>query len=169
MQLVKDFTLDCVRLEVEYYLGMYPEKEQSFQGLIDHLTTAFQSGETENSLIRDFYNCTQKPKESEGAFADELQILVRKIIARKPKFYLQANEALTHQYAQNLKDQSYGTIARNYLLTSPKEQSFTPFWSQLSLAFRKSDKKDTKAHVRTAAISGESSPDAGIDPMCHNS
>ena len=86
MQLKKYFTSDHARVEVEYYLGMYPEEEQSFQGLIDHLTAAFQSGETENSLIRDFYNCIQKPKESGDAFANELQILVRKIIARKPEF-----------------------------------------------------------------------------------
>ena len=116
---------DHARLEVEYYLGMYPEEEQSFQGLIDHLTAAFQSSETENSLIRDFYNHIPKPKESEDAFADELQILVRKIIARKPELHLQANEALKHQYAHNLKDQYYGIIARNCLINSPKEQSFT--------------------------------------------
>ena len=86
MQLVKDFTSDHARLEMEYYLSMNPEEEQFFQGLIDHLTAAFQSGETENSLIGDFYNHIQKPKESEDAFADELQILVRKIIAMKPEF-----------------------------------------------------------------------------------
>ena len=166
---MKDFNSDCARLEVEYYLGMYPEKEQYFQGLIDHLTTAFHSGETVNSLIGDFYNSTHKPKESEDAFADELQILVRKIIATKPEFYLQANEAVKHQYAHKLKDQYYGAIARNYLLTSPKKQSFTPFWRHFALTFRKRGKNDTKAHVRTAAISGESSSGAGREPMCHNS
>ena len=55
MQLVRDFTCDHARLEMEYYFGMYPEDEQSFQGLIDQLTTAFQFGETEKSLIGDFY------------------------------------------------------------------------------------------------------------------
>ena len=104
MQLIKDFTSEYVRLEVEYYFGMYPEEKQSFQGLIDHLTTAFQSGETENSLIGDFYNHIQKTNESKDAFADELQILVRKIIARKPEFCLKANEVLKHQYIHNLKD-----------------------------------------------------------------
>ena len=32
------------------------------------------------------YNQIQKPKESEDAFTDELQFLVRKIIARKTEF-----------------------------------------------------------------------------------
>ena len=104
MQLMEDFISDHARLEVVYYFGMYPEEEQSFQGLNDHVTATFQSGETENSLIGDFYNHVQKPKESEDAFANELQILVRKIIARKPEFQLQANETLKHQCAHNLKD-----------------------------------------------------------------
>ena len=137
--------------------------------MIDHLTTAFQSDETENSLIGDFYNCIQKPKESEDAFADELQILVRKIIARKPDFCLQAYEALKHQYAHNLKDQYYGAIARNYLLTSPKEQSFTQFGGQLALTSGKRGKEDTKAHVTAAAISSESSPGANRESMSSNS
>ena len=102
---------------------MYPEEEQSFNGLTDQQTAA--SGEIENSFIGDFYIYIQKPKESENAFADELQILVRKILAKKQEFPLQANEALEHQYAHNLKDQYFGAIPQNYLLTSPKTQSFT--------------------------------------------
>ena len=66
--MVKDFTSDHTRLEVEYYLGMYTEEQLSFQGLTDHLTAAFQYGETENSLIRYFYYHVQRPKEYENAF-----------------------------------------------------------------------------------------------------
>ena len=83
MQLVKDFTSDFNKLEIEYFLGMHSEVEQSLQGLIDQLSAAFQSGETENSLIGDLYDCIQKTNESKDAFSDEQQILVRKIIARK--------------------------------------------------------------------------------------
>ena len=43
IQLVKDYTSEQARSEVEYYLGLTPKEEQSFQGLIDHLTLAFQS------------------------------------------------------------------------------------------------------------------------------
>ena len=43
IQLVKDYTSEQARSEVEYYLGLTPEEEQSFQGLIDHLSLAFQS------------------------------------------------------------------------------------------------------------------------------
>ena len=39
IQLVKDYTSEHAQLEVEYYLGLTPKSEQSFQGLIDHLTS----------------------------------------------------------------------------------------------------------------------------------
>ena len=60
LQLVKDYTSKQARSEVEYYLGLTPKEEQSFQGLIDHLSLAFQSCETVSSLIADFYNWSQK-------------------------------------------------------------------------------------------------------------
>ena len=56
IQLVKDYTSEQARSEVEYYLGLTPEEEQSFQGLIDHLSLTFQSCKTVSSLIADFYN-----------------------------------------------------------------------------------------------------------------
>ena len=80
IQLVKDYTLEQARREVEYYLGLTPEDEQSFQGLIDHLSLAFQSCKMVSSLITDFYNWSQKTWETEDAFVDELQGLVRKIV-----------------------------------------------------------------------------------------
>ena len=81
IQLVKDYTSEQARSEVEYYLGLSPKEEQSFQGLIDHLSLAFQLCEMVSSLIADFYNQSQKIWETEDAFADELQVLVRKIVA----------------------------------------------------------------------------------------
>ena len=37
IQLVKDYTSEHARQEVEYYLDLTPQNKQSFQGLIDHL------------------------------------------------------------------------------------------------------------------------------------
>ena len=79
IQLVKDYTSEQARSEVEYYFGLTPESEQSFQGLIDHLSLAFQSCEMVSSLIADFYNWSQKSKETEDVFADKLQVLVQKL------------------------------------------------------------------------------------------
>ena len=55
IQLVKDYTSEQARSEVEYYLGLTPKEEQSFQGLIEHLSLAFQSCEMVSSLIADFF------------------------------------------------------------------------------------------------------------------
>ena len=57
-----------------------------------------------NSLIADFYNWSQMAQETEDMFADELQVLVRKIVAHKPEFISKANQALKHQFTQNLRD-----------------------------------------------------------------
>ena len=81
IQLVKDFTAERARDEVEFYMGMIADDQQTFDGLVNHLKNAFQSGETISELISDFYGQHQKKNESEDAFADDLQILVRKIIA----------------------------------------------------------------------------------------
>ena len=54
IQLVKDFTAECARDEVEFYMGMVADDQQTFEGLIQHLKNAFQSGETTSELIRIF-------------------------------------------------------------------------------------------------------------------
>ena len=127
IQLVKDYTSEQARSEVEYYLGLTPKEEQSFQGLIDHLSLAFQYCKMVSSLIADFYNWSQKTWETEDAFADELQVLVRKIVAWKPEFKNKANQDLKHQLAQNLQDPYFGVVARGQCLSSPDSESFTQF------------------------------------------
>ena len=74
-------------------MGMAAEAEegQSFKGLTEHLWDAFQSGKTLSELISNFYGQSQKAWEREDTFADDLQVLARKIIACKPIFCLEAN------------------------------------------------------------------------------
>ena len=127
IQLVKDYTSEQVRSKVEYYSGLIPKEEQSFQGLIDHLSLAFQSCKMAHSLIADFYNWSQKTHETEDAFADELQVLVQKIVAQKPEFKCEANQALKHQFTQNLRDPYFRVVAREQCLCSPDSKSFTQF------------------------------------------
>ena len=79
MQLVKDFTAEHACNEVEFYMGMLADDQQTFEGLIQHLKNAFQSSETTCELISDFYARAQKKNESKEAFADDLQILVCKL------------------------------------------------------------------------------------------
>ena len=166
IQLVKDYTSEQARSEVEYYLGLTPKEEQSFQGLIDHLSLVFQSCETVSSLIADFYNQFQKTRETEDAFADELQILVRKIVAQKPEFIHEANQALKHQFAQNLRDPYFGVVARGQCLSSPDSESFTQFRGRLALMFNSQGKQQqcARANVSSTAVeSGDS------EHLSHNS
>ena len=127
IQLVKDLTADRANDEVEFYMGMIADEQQSFDGLVNHLKNAFQSGETVSELISNFYGRSQKKNESEDTFADDLQILIWKIIAQKPSFRAEANEQLKSQYAHKLHDQYYAAIARSVLQTSDPSETFTQF------------------------------------------
>ena len=86
IQLFKDFTAERAHDEVEFYMGMITDDQQTFDGLVNHLKNAFQSGETVSELISDFYGQHQKKNELKDAFADDLQILVRKIICPETIF-----------------------------------------------------------------------------------
>ena len=46
IQLVKDFTAERACDEVEFYMGMIVDDQQTFDGLVNHLKYAFQLGET---------------------------------------------------------------------------------------------------------------------------
>ena len=127
IQLVKDFTTEHAQDEVEFYMGMVAKEDQSFEGLIDHLHDAFQSGKTLSELISDFFGQSQKARETEDNFADDLQVLARKIIVYKPSFHKEDNQQLKAQYVHKLQDQYYAAIAHGALQSSPEEESFTRF------------------------------------------
>ena len=135
IQLVKDFTAGRAHNEVEFYMGMIVDDQHTFDGLNNHLKNAFKSGETMSELISDFYSWHQRKNESEDIFADDLQILVRKIIACKPSFRAEVSEQLKHQYAHNLHDQYYAAIAHSVLQTSDHMESSTQFCGPLALTF----------------------------------
>ena len=164
IQLVKDFTAERACDEVEFYMGMITDDQQSFDGLVNHLKHAFQSGETMSELISDFYGQSQKKNELEDAFAYDLQILVRKIIAHKPSFRAEANEQLKNQYACKLHDQYYAAIARSVLQTSNPSETFTQFRGCLALTFHSHSKLGkvsswTAATETTASVISEVSWD----------
>ena len=60
VQLVKDYTTEHACGAVEFYLDT--NNQWSYAGLIEHLRTSFESGETFSSLLGDFYARCQKPK-----------------------------------------------------------------------------------------------------------
>ena len=55
IQLVKDFTAERAHDEVEIYMGIIADDQQTFDGLVNHLKRAFHSGETLSELISNFY------------------------------------------------------------------------------------------------------------------
>ena len=111
------------------------EEQQTFKGLVQHLKKAFQSGKTISELISNFYGWAQKKSESKDIFVDELQVLVWKIIARKPELRQDANEQLKSQYAHKLKDPYYAAIAHSMLQSLDDSESFTQFWGCLAIMF----------------------------------
>ena len=155
MQLIKDFTAEHAHDKVEFYMGMVAEEQQTFKGLVQHLKNAFQSGETISELISDFYGWAQKKNESKDTFADELQILVQKIIARKPEFQQDANEQLKSQFAHKLKDPYYAALACSMLQSLGESESFTQFQGHLTMMFGGQSRLG-KTSSHTAAIEASS-------------
>ena len=123
-------TLDNARREVEYQLDICGGIIL-YQDLLKHLSVAFQGGDEEANLIADFYSHGQKTKETEEAFADELQILARKVMTRKPSFRQDLDSTLKQRYASQLSDKHSASIAKTLLKQMPKI-SFMEFRNELS-------------------------------------
>ena len=79
VQLVKDYMTEHANGAIDFYLNINDKLSSS--KLIEHLRTSFESGETFNSLLSDFYMRFQKPKETENQFIDEMQVMARKVIS----------------------------------------------------------------------------------------
>ena len=130
IQLIKDQTLDNVHHVVEFQPDLFSGKIQ-YQDLLKHLSVAFQGGNNETNLLAEFYSHVQKTKESEDVFTDELQILARKVISKKPNFHINLDSMLKQRYATQLYDCNNTSIAKTLLIQMPKV-SFTKFWNELA-------------------------------------
>ena len=142
-------TLDNARLEVEYQLDICGGII-TYQDLLKHLSVAFQGGDEEANLIAEFYSCGQKTKETEEAFADELQILARKVMTRKPNFRHDLDSTLKQRYASQLSDKHSTSIAKTLLKQMPKI-SFTEFRNELSRVLGTRQRAAAKASVKAVS------------------
>ena len=129
IQLIKDHTLDSAHHEVEFQLDLCGGKIQ-YQDLLKHLSIAFQGGDDEANILAEFYSHAQHAKELEEAFADELQLLARKVISKKPDFPVNLNTTLKQWYTNQLYDHNSTSIAKMLLLQMPKVSS-TQFRNEL--------------------------------------
>ena len=77
-----------------------------------------------------------------------------KIVAQKLEFIHEANQALKHQFAQNLRDPYFGVVARGQCLSSPDSESFTQFRGRLALMFNSQGKQQqcARANVSSTAV-----------------
>ena len=130
IQLIKEQTLDNAHREVEFQLDLC-EGNITYQDLLLHLGVAFQGGDDEANVLAEFYSQRQYAKESEESFADELQLLARKVISKKPDFRVNLDNTMKQQYASQLYDHSNASIAKALLLQTPTV-SFTQYRNELA-------------------------------------
>ena len=130
IQLIKDQTQDSVHREVEFQLDLCGS-DIPYKELLEHLSMGFQGGNDEANVLAEFYSHTQKPRESEEAFMDKLQLLAWKVISKKPKFQQNLNATLKQHYANQLFDHNNASIVKTLLLQMPKV-TFTQFHNELA-------------------------------------
>ena len=117
VQLIREFTESKARQQVDFYLDMNPTP--SIEGVLDHLISAFSSGEDESSIKSEFYSRKQLARETEDDYAEVLQILARKIMIANPAFQAECNGALIHQFANGLRDDIIRPLAKDLVNRKP--------------------------------------------------
>ena len=130
IQLIKEQTLDNARREVEFQLDLCGG-QITYQDLLLHLGVTFQGGDDEANVLAEFYSRRQYAKESEESFADELQLLARKVISKKPDFRVNLDNTMKQRYASQLYDCSNASIAKALLLQM-LNVSFTQYRNELA-------------------------------------
>ena len=78
------------------------------------------------NILEEFYSWALKPKESEEAFVDELQLLTHKVISKHPDFRKGLDTTLKQHYANQLYDHNNALIAKTLLIQMPTV-TFTQF------------------------------------------
>ena len=105
-----------------------------------------------------FYSQCQYAKELEESFADELQLLARKVISKKPDFRVNLDNTMKQWYASQLYDHSNVSIAKALLLQMPTV-SFTQYRNELArvLGTRQRPSKGVSTKLVSATQEGTES------------
>ena len=140
IQLIREFTESKARQEVDFYMDTNPN--QTVEGLVEHLSMAFSSGEDEASIKSEFYSRKQLARESEEDFAEALQLLARKILIVNKKFQSEVNTALVNQFASGLRDDIIRPLARD-LVRRQQDISFIKFRAEVANLSGSRQKKGT--------------------------
>ena len=118
---------------MEFYLDT--NSTSNYKALIKHLRTPFEMVESFSSLVGDFCGKSQCNKETEDQFADELQILSRKVLSIHLEWKAEVNEALKTQFALRLHDPYLVAMAHNFLKTQGKDILFIQFHAECVFMF----------------------------------
>ena len=118
-----EFQLDLFAVEISYSRICSSILALPFKGVMMKLI-----------CLPEFYSCGQKAKESEEAFTDELQILARKVISKKPDFHINLDSTLKQRYASQLYYHSNASIAKTLLIQMLKV-FFYPVLQWVGLSF----------------------------------
>ena len=163
IQLIKEQTLDNAHHKVEFQLDLCGGKI-TYQDLLKHLSITFQGGNNKANILTKFYSHAQHFKKSEEVFADELQLLARKVISKKPNFRINLDTTLKQQYAHQLYDCNSASIAKTLLLQMP-HVSFTQFRNELARVLgtcQHSNKSSTSKLVSVSATEAKSEEEEPI-------
>ena len=169
IQLIKEQTLDNAHCEVEFQLDLCGGNI-TYQDLLQHLGIAFQGGDDEANILAEFYSRRQYAKELEESFADELQLLARKVISKKPDFRVNLYNTMKQQYASQLYDCSNASIAKALLLQM-STISFTQYRNELArvLGTRQRPNKGVSTKAVSATQEGtksEGEEKSGLKSQC---
>ena len=76
-------------------------------------------------------------------------------MAQKPEFLGEANQALKHQFAHNLRDPYFRVVARGQCLASSDSKSFTQFRGHLAMMFGSQGNHPKAVHTTSVAVNSE--------------
>ena len=150
MQLVNDFMTKHANGADKFYLDT--NEAWNYSKLIEHLRTSFESDKNFNSILSDFYGQYLKLKQTKDQFANELQLLVRKVIRICSEWKFQVDKVLKTQCAHRLWDQYFAAMGYTILKKAPQGMTFTKFQVECIVIFRTRSQKPTKATISTNTI-----------------
>ena len=154
IQLIKEQTLDNAHRKVEFQLDLCGG-QITFQDLLSHLGVAFQGGDNEANVLAEFYSRCQFAKESEESFTDDLQLLARKVISKKPDFRVNLDNMMKQRYASQLYDRSNASIAKALLLQMPNV-SFTQYRNELARVLGTRQRPSKSVSTKSVSVTLES-------------
>ena len=97
----------------------------------------------------------QKPKETEEALTDELQLLTHMVISKHALFHQNLDATLKQQYVNQLYDHNNVSVAKALLIQMPKV-TFTQFKNELAWVLETCQCKDKVKSVSVSQVDAKS-------------